>query len=615
MQNPKIKIYISCHKECEVLRNKYVYPIQVGTTLADTKFANMLHDNEGDNISDLNPMYCELTAQYWAWKNDDADYYGFMHYRRYFSFNSRTMSEDAFGNILMKGISKENIDKLCLNEEKILRFVPKYDVITLIPNDMTKIGSPTVYHHAKFDSPFHRIEDLDKIVEIIEKKYPEFVPATKKYLESKRGYFCNMYILRKDIFEEYSKWLFDILEEHRMMSNFEDYSIDEYRVSGFWAERLWGIYYTYLKEKFPKLRYKEVQKTLFEDTSLTEKILPAYNKNNIPVVFAANNQYVPVLGVAISSLLAHKAPQNNYDILILQRDISIENQRIFKREFIDKNISVRFLNVERFFAKKKYNTPAHFTMEIYFRLILPELLDSYDKVLYLDSDLVVNKDVCDLYNTQIEGKLLAAVEDIDSAGCYKEFDLSRKKYFENILKIEEPYKYFNSGVLIMNLKEFRRLYSVQYILSLAENKNLLFPDQDILNMISQGKVYYLDPSWNVVMNYQDGVNSRLKVARLAPKRMYLNYIKARENPKIVHYAGFQKPWNVPDCDMAEYFWRYARVSPNYEQLVYKLKKMASENKRKPLYEKLEVRKIANKVLPIGSQRRKIVKKLAKIVMK
>ena len=70
-----IKIFISCHKRCNFLKNKYVSPIQVGAALSSERFEDMEHDDEGENISILNPMYCELTAQYWAWKNIDADYY------------------------------------------------------------------------------------------------------------------------------------------------------------------------------------------------------------------------------------------------------------------------------------------------------------------------------------------------------------------------------------------------------------------------------------------------------------------------------------------------------------------------------------------------------------
>lgn len=66
-KDPNIKIYVVCHKPSYVPENPYLYPIQVGTALSGSKLEGMIHDNEGDNISDRNKTYCELTAQYWAW--------------------------------------------------------------------------------------------------------------------------------------------------------------------------------------------------------------------------------------------------------------------------------------------------------------------------------------------------------------------------------------------------------------------------------------------------------------------------------------------------------------------------------------------------------------------
>ena len=115
--DPNIKIYVVCHKPSYVPPNPYLYPIQVGTALAKEALEGMLHDNEGDNISKKNKSYCELTAQYWAWKNEEADYYGFFHYRRYFSFDSELNRDDGWGNIAYDRITEDVIDELRLQPE------------------------------------------------------------------------------------------------------------------------------------------------------------------------------------------------------------------------------------------------------------------------------------------------------------------------------------------------------------------------------------------------------------------------------------------------------------------------------------------------------------------
>lgn len=101
-KQPDIRIFIACHKPTYVPENPIFYPVQVGTALTEKRLEHMAYrDNEGDNISGKNPDYCELTAQYWAWKNIDCDYYGFFHYRRYLTFH-RVCSVMASGRILGK---------------------------------------------------------------------------------------------------------------------------------------------------------------------------------------------------------------------------------------------------------------------------------------------------------------------------------------------------------------------------------------------------------------------------------------------------------------------------------------------------------------------------------
>lgn len=626
-----IKIFTSYHKKCELLKNKYIYPIQVGTNVNGIIYEDTLHDNTGDNISGKNGMYCELTAQYWAWKNTDADYYGFMHYRRYFSFNPSQLEEDTFGNVIYERLDAQAVEDLRLNEKTIESFVNNYDVICTEGQNIAGLGQgKTVWEHYK-NSPHHRLDDMQKILDIISEQYPDYLDAAQEYMKSRTAYFCNMYILRKDIFNEYSEWLFGILKEHEKRSDFSDYDVDEYRVSGFLAERLWGIYYTWLKKNHGELRFKEVQRSFFTETDEQAEITPVFTGKTVPIVLAADNKYVPYVTVTIQSIIENSNTDYKYDIIILDSNISTENQKKVSKEFSSGRISIRFYNVKSYLENRNLFVHRHFTVEIYYRLLMQDIMKGYDKVVYLDSDLVVLDDVAKLYETDIGENYIAAVVDADFAGCYKGVDPDRKEYYEKVLRMANPYHYFNSGVLVMNLTQFRKNITVKDIFDLAESKKWLFPDQDVLNVICEGHVYYLDAAWNVMMNWKDANSSRLATLRLAPHQMYQDYLDSRKHIKIAHFAGFQKPWNVPDCDFAEYFWKYARNTSVYEQLLAGCggkKKLAGSvveadsayqlqipGMEETIYiDGMYIRLInkLNKWFPKGSRRRERVKKLAKI---
>ena len=103
-----------------------ILPVQVGAAQATTRFTNTLHDDEGENISVENPRYCELTAQYWAWKNADADYYGFCHYRRYFDFTDTPHKENDYGEIIDSYIDGHALAEYGINDDAIARTVGRH---------------------------------------------------------------------------------------------------------------------------------------------------------------------------------------------------------------------------------------------------------------------------------------------------------------------------------------------------------------------------------------------------------------------------------------------------------------------------------------------------------
>ncbi len=241
-----IQILIAAHQDVYVPKNQLLRPIQVGTALAENKLPDMLYDNEGVHISEKNKTYCELTAQYWAWKNLEADYYGFFHYRRYLDFSGkyepdrRHLTGPRMSPYKEEGSIRTDLSKFGLHEKQMRKIIEAYDVITVLGEWM----NVTVYEQY---CQFHQQEDLDCAIRILKETYPQFAKACDWYMNSKYIYFCNMYIMKREYFFAYMEWLFPILEQFEQEKDFSECSEREMRATGFFAERLFGVYYTQLK--------------------------------------------------------------------------------------------------------------------------------------------------------------------------------------------------------------------------------------------------------------------------------------------------------------------------------------------------------------------------------
>lgn len=620
-KDPNIKIYVVCHKPSYVPENPYLCPIQVGTAFSGNQLEGMLHDNEGDNISDRNKTYCELTAQYWAWKNDDADYYGFFHYRRYFAFDPSITREDGWGNIVYDRIDDEAIKELKLDPVTMKKVITQYDVISVkgrkYPQEMEEDCPMDVYHEYGV-VPFQHRKDLDLTLKILKQKYPEFSEIADEYMKSNVAHECNMFIMKKDVYRKYCEWLFDILFEAEKQIDTTWYSVEEYRVMGYLAERLCGIYYSYLKKQ-EGIKAFELPKTLFQDTAPHAVLEPAY-KDAVPVVLSANNRFSPYLDIMIRSMIANASEKRNYDFIILYNDISERNQRLIKSAAKGKdNISIRFARVCEYFDAKKLFVDQHLSVETYYRLIIPEIMPNYHKILYLDCDMVADRDVAELYDLDLKGAIIGAAKDIDVAGQLNLNQNNWQTYATETLGLDSPYDYFQAGVLILDLDGLRKTASSQKMIKLALSQSFRCHDQDVLNIICKNKVTYIPQQWNTLMDWQEPGRSRMQILKMAPRKLFEEYSAARKQPYLIHYAGYQKPWDVVDCDFAECFWEYAKLSPYYPMLLRRIRRCFDDEANAPVVStEPEVRYIPKKskmwgivdvILPYHSGRREWIKKV------
>ena len=356
------------------------------------------------------------------------------------------------------------------------------------------------------------------------------ISKIKHFLEKKQ-----LYIAMKKSFVNYAisniVWNYQTLQEPSktfLLSIINDFYKD--------------LFYSIKKEEYFDLnKYKIFQEILK---------LPYLHIDSkyIPIVFATNTNYSIPCSVAIKSLIATANKAKKFAIFILHTELDQSHIQMLET-LSTKNIFVKTirLDLDRMIGRSFLYTRAHYSKEMYYRILIPELLKKFDKVIYLDCDILLRDDISKLYDINIDDFVLAAV--INPV-------IQSKKYIEETLGLDSE-KYFNSGILVINNKKFNELNLKQKCIELIKTKNnLKFPDQDILNIVCQNNVYYLDIKWNYQWFFET-----LEIP--LPSYCMDLYKKASKNPSIVHYSSAQKPWNYDDGKYTKEWKKYCKL--NYQR--------------------------------------------------
>lgn len=325
-------------------------------------------------------------------------------------------------------------------------------------------------------------------------------------------------------------------------------------------------------------------------------------RDAVPVVLAANRGYVPMLTVCIHSIAVHASASRSYHICIFHTDIPRKDTDRIERVFCTESFRVEFVDVSEEICGRRLKGKGLITAETYFRFLIPWLMRGYDKVVYLDADTVVCRDLADIYETDLKACLLAAVPEIDLAGQYHGANPDTRQYCDRVLRLKDPYSYFQAGVLLWNTAAWRKHVDIRRLFAMAEHGNYRYSDQDILNLVCEGRVLRLGMEWNVLTESAE----RKRVLSYAPDHLLEEYDRARQQPAIIHYAGSCKPWKDPNADFAQEFWKAARGTPYYEQLLYEMCRHAVQAVRPGLGMRIghTLAKAVKRMLPSNSRARR-----------
>lgn len=252
-----VKIVIATHKCYAMPKDKVYLPVHVG---AKDKLGpdgqelslGYQRDDCGDNISEKNDNYSELTGLYWAWKNLDADYIGLAHYRRHFGSKNRQGK-----NRIDRVISGDEVSQLLVDNDIIVPTKRHYYIETLYSH----------YEHT------HYANQLDETRNVIKELYPDYLKMYDKVLKQRSGYMFNMAIMRKDLLNEYCEWLFNILFELENRLGKLDLSDFQGRFYGRVSEIIFNVWLQYQEESghIDANRVKEVPIVYIEPVNWFKK--------------------------------------------------------------------------------------------------------------------------------------------------------------------------------------------------------------------------------------------------------------------------------------------------------------------------------------------------------
>lgn len=536
----------------------------------------------------------------------ESEYIGMCQYRRFFTETACEKACVEEGYLNDKTVEKYGLDKFSVKKvmEHAAIIRPQMESFT------GKTRNVQDYFH-KFDQK-HDTKHFEVFQEVFREKCKEYVPEYEAYMRSREAVMHNMMIMRRDLFIEFRQIVAEVLAALDERLDMRYVSYEQTKEYSMFTTVLLAVFCLH-KEK-NGVPVGELPIVEFDDVLVKEEWKPAFTENNVALVLASSDFYTIYLSAMLESIVENASTENNYDITVLESGIKDDNKKALQLlEEGHENVSIRFYNVKEKMADIHLKATGHISVETYYRLLIPEIFINYEKVLFLDSDMTVHADVAELFYMDVTGYMVAAAHDQCCAAFLNGNDKSFAKYCREALKLKNVNDYFQAGVMLLNLTRFRERYTQKEIFEIATSRQYRYVDQDIMNVLCQGEIKHLDLEWDCFPDFGD------YEYEFMPYYLQKQYEKARVNPKICHHTGPNKPWSelFADTMMTEHFWRRARKSPLYEQIlfrtmitaggVYYVSEVDGKKPTKRIGNKVKygfIVPVANAAFPRGTKRRK-----------
>jgi len=576
----KIHIAVACHKPSRLPNNSLLVPVQVNSAKA-TKKLDMRHDDEGENISIKNAQYCELTAQYWEWKNVDADYYGLCHYRRFLCFNvPEKVKRNNRGHIEAEAIDDINIQRFGLEDEAQMRqIIEDNDVIVGEYEEIPKLFTPrgnqlTTYKHwTAHDRALIMVKDLEKMLEILNEVSPEIGKDAREYLNKDVFTGFNCFVMKKNLFNEMCEIEFEVLKRLEKEVDLSLYCTQLSRIYGFMGEII-SSSYIYHIEKNHQYKVKHVPLLYFNNTDEQSELKPI-KENAIPVLFYQNYEYPQLFSVELESFLEHTSADNFYDLIIATYNMNNSIKAALLERVKDyTNISMRFLdieNIEKGVSEHYFNTELlerkYLDAKGHFDFILPYVLlsfSNYPELIVITDHTLVLDSLDNLWKTSIpDDKLIAATKDaLMQARVNDIYPETEQYYLQKQLK--NPYDYYGMYAFKLRAEKYYQEFNPERITGVLLNTNGdVRSSAEILNVLCEGRMQSIGHEYCVWYESNPYLKYQLPYA---PADSYQELLTARKKPTIAVYQGVD-PFSLDSNEITMHYWKYARISMFHDWIV------------------------------------------------
>lgn len=287
-----------------------------------------------------------------------------------------------------------------------------------------------------------------------------------------------------------------------------------------------------------------------------KKVTSMNDKKIIPIFYACDDAFVKFTIVSLTSLLENASKDFFYDVHVLITNVSDEMREKTKALECD-NVKISFNDTSAYLDLMKSKLPLrdYYSKTTYYRFFIAEMFPAYDKAIYIDSDTIVLGDVSELYSHDLGDNLVGACHEqamvqVDGYGTY----------VEKVVGVDRN-SFFNAGIMLINCEQFRKCKVLERFIDLLQIYNFVVTqDEDYLNVICKDRVLWLDQRWNT--------------------EMFGEIPYPVEEFKIIHYIMVSKPWHYADCRHGDIFWKYAKMTSVYEDILAILEGYTAQEKER-----------------------------------